>query len=235
MKKLFWLLLLANLLAFVYFKREAWSPAPVTAQPEIHPEQLKVLKESDLDSLPMRASTAIAENISAEASHPMTAASTSSPAEATACYEWGSFASASVNQAVDEANKQGVRHTVVSLQSGAENKRYWIYKPPLASAEAAQAKADELRRLGVDDFFVVQDPKWRNAISFGVFKDETLADALMEKLKQKGVRLVVKATRFGGEGHAMLKLQQVSSTQLESLKKTQPQFPDAELKEVACQ
>lgn len=235
MKKIFWLLLLANLVTWVYFKRDVWAPAPVTAMPEIHPEQLTVLKEADLASLPMRSGPVTAENISAEANvAPVNSTASATPAEKMACYDWGSFASNQVNHAVDEANKLGITHTVQALQAGSDNKRYWIYKPPLASPEAAQAKAEELRRLGVDDFFIVQDAKWHNAISFGVFKDESLADALMEKLKQKGVRLVVKATRFGGEGHAMLRLQQVTATQLDGLKKAQPEFPDAEIKEITC-
>lgn len=115
-----------------------------------------------------------------------------------------------------------------------DNVRYWIYKPPLASAEAAQTKAEELRKLGVEDFFIVQeDPKWRNAISFGVFRDEKLADKLMDDLKNKGVKLVIKATRNGGQ--ASVKLQQVTPQQYASLQKSRSHFPDSVLKEIACQ
>ncbi|MDP8567574.1 SPOR domain-containing protein [Methylophilus aquaticus] len=150
------------------------------------------------------------------------------------CYEWGSFNLARINEAVDAANQLGIKNFVNQQTGAVENTRYWIYKPPLASAEAAQIKADELRKLGVEDFFIVQDPKWRNAISFGVFRDEQLADKLMTDLKAKGVRLLVKSTRYGGQGQAVVKLQDVTVQQFANLKKTQPQFPDSVLKETPC-
>lgn len=151
-----------------------------------------------------------------------------------ACYEWGSFNLARINEAVDAANQLGIKNFVNQQTGAVENTRYWIYKPPLASAEAAQIKADELRKLGVEDFFIVQDPKWHNAISFGVFRDEKLADKLMEDLKAKGVRLLIKSTRYGGQGQAVVKLQDVSAQQFANLQKTQPQFPDSVLKETQC-
>lgn len=151
-----------------------------------------------------------------------------------ACYEWGSFNLARINEAVDAANQLGIKNFVNQQTGAVENTRYWIYKPPLASAEAAQVKADELRKLGVEDFFIVQDPKWHNAISFGVFRDEQLADKLMTDLKAKGVRLLIKSTRYGGQGQAVVKLQNVTAQQFTNLQKTQPQFPDSVLKETPC-
>lgn len=242
MKKLFWILLIVNSIAFVYFKSDVWAPSPMSSQSELNPQQLRVIQEDALASLPPRKSPLASENLSAEATDTVASAAAASELATNAeaahtekhCYEWGDFVSANVNQAIDALTTLGLHHDVMALQAGNDNKRYWIYKPPLASAEAAQVKAEELHRLGVDDFFIVQAPKWQNAISFGVFKDEKLADALMEKLKQKGVRLLVKAPRFGGEGQAMLKLHAVTKSQYDALKKIQPQFPDAELKEVVC-
>lgn len=238
MKKLFGMLLLANVAVFVYFNQEVWAPKASQTLPELHAEKLKLMKESDLASLPVRVAPQMTENISSEATIVAPAAPPllqTTLAEASKCYDWGSFANTTLNQAIDEASKLGIQHSVQALDNGNDNKRYWIYKPPLATPEAAQAKAEELRKLGLDDFFIIQDAKWRNAISFGVFKDETLADALMEKIKEKGVRLVVKAIQFVGEGRAMLKLQHVSKSQLETLKKSQPQFAEVEFKEIACQ
>lgn len=139
-----------------------------------------------------------------------------------------------VSEAANLAQQLNIKTQTNMTSSGQENIRYWIYKPPLATAEAAQSKADELRKLGVEDFFIVQDdPKWRNAISFGVFRDEKLADKLMADLKNKGVKLLIKAPRNGGQ--AVIKLQQVSSSQYTSLQKARSHFPDSVLKEIPCQ
>lgn len=141
---------------------------------------------------------------------------------------------ARVSEAANLAQQLNIKTQTNMTTSGQENIRYWIYKPPLATPEAAQSKADELRKLGVEDFFIVQDdPKWRNAISFGVFRDEKLADKLMADLKNKGVKLLIKAPRNGGQ--AVIKLQQVSTSQYTSLQKARSHFPDSVLKEIPCQ
>lgn len=150
------------------------------------------------------------------------------------CYEWASFDLGSVAEAASRANRLDIK-TYVNQQSSNETVRYWVYKPPLASDELAQKKAEELRAMGINDFFVVQEPKWRNAISFGVFKDEQLAINLMNTLKNKGVREVVKAVRNNkGEGNATIRLVKVSTQQYSQMRKVLADYPDTELKEVRC-
>ncbi len=154
--------------------------------------------------------------------------------ESKQCYEWASFDLGSVAEAASRANRLDIK-TVVNQQNAGEAVRYWVYKPPLASAELAQQKAEELRAMGISDFFVVQEPKWRNAISFGVFKDEQLAINLMNTLKNKGVREVVKAVRNNkGEGNAAIRLVKVSPQQYSQMRKVLADYPDTELKEVRC-
>jgi len=55
----------------------------------------------------------------------------------------------------------------------------------------------------------------------------------MADLKNKGVKLLIKATRNGGQ--AVIKLQQVSPQQFASLQKSRSHFPDSVLKEIPCQ
>jgi len=284
MKRLFWILLLANVAVFAYFKHDASLSAVSSLKPEIHPEQIKLLNAQALASYPKRtvavaaapepvvapeavtasSSPAMTPNLSKteikapENKAPEVKASDAKPVEAkpaektvaektpaakpaethaavqTACYEWSGFNMARVTEAASLAQQINIKTQTNMTSTGQESVRYWIYKPPLATAEAAQTKADELRKLGVEDFFIVQDdPKWRNAISFGVFRDEKLADKLMADLKNKGVKLLIKATRNGGQ--AVIKLQQVSPQQFASLQKSRSHFPDSVLKEIPCQ
>ncbi|SDK38636.1 hypothetical protein SAMN05192566_1165 [Methylophilus rhizosphaerae] len=260
MKRLFWILLLLNVLVFAYFERDALSPAISSLKPEIHPGQVKLLSAATLETYPKRSAPTQETSLTASpapASEATVNDQLASPAtdnkavekreaakpaeshkaEPVACYEWSSFTMARVNEAVNLAQQLNIKVQVNQVVVGQqENVRYWIYKPPLASAEAAQSKAEELRKLGVEDFFIVQDdPKWRNAISFGVFRDEKLADKLMEDLKAKGVRLLIKSARTGSQGQAVVKLQNVTAQQLASLQKSRAQFPDAVVKETPCQ
>jgi SepF-like predicted cell division protein (DUF552 family) len=64
-----------------------------------------------------------------------------------------------------------------------------VYIPPLANKDLAEKKAAELRKLGITDFYIVQDQSpMRFAISLGVFKTLDAANAHLENLKKKGVR-----------------------------------------------
>ncbi|MFQ6403904.1 SPOR domain-containing protein [Methylophilus sp. 'Pure River'] len=282
MKRLFWILLLANAAVFAYFKHDASLSAVSSLKPEIHPEQIKLLNAQALASYPKRTvavaaapepvvvpeaasnSSAMTPNLSKtevvapENKAPENKTSDVKPVEPkptektavekattaktvethvavqTACYEWSGFNMARVTEAASLAQQINIKTQTNMTSTGQESVRYWIYKPPLATAEAAQTKAEELRKLGVEDFFIVQDdPKWRNAISFGVFRDEKLADKLMADLKNKGVKLLIKATRNGGQ--AVIKLQQVTPQQFASLQKSRSHFPDSVLKEIPCQ
>jgi hypothetical protein len=278
MKRLFWILLLANVVVFAYFKHDASLSAISSLKPELHPEQIKLLSAQALATYPKRtvavppapdpvlapevavsSSPVITPSLSkADIKVPEVKAGDAKPLESkpaektvaekapaakpaethvavqTACYEWSGFNMARVTEAASVAQQMNIKTQTNMTSTGQESVRYWIYKPPLASAEAAQTKADELRKLGVEDFFIVQDdPKWRNAISFGVFRDEKLADKLMADLKNKGVKLLIKATRNGGQ--AVIKLQQVTPQQFASLQKSRSHFPDSVLKEIPCQ
>jgi len=226
MKVLVWALLLVNIVAFIYFNVDVIAPPQASAiKPDILPEKMKLLTPKEVEAMPKRQ-----EAISAT---PISTAPAVIVNESTACYEWGIFEPAKLNDVVTVINALSIKHQVIQ-QSSQEAVRYWVYKPPLPNDAAAQEKADELKTLGIEDFFVVQEPKWRNAISFGVFRDEQLATNLVNDLRHRGVREVVKSVRNQGNGHSTLVLEGVTRTLLGQLKKNQPDFPGTAIKEATC-
>ena len=79
-----------------------------------------------------------------------------------------------------------------------------MHVPPLGSKEAAERKAAEIRKLGVDDLFIVQDPgPAQFAISLGLYRNETQANRLLESLREKGVR----SAQVAGRGAAALRVE----------------------------
>lgn len=66
---------------------------------------------------------------------------------------------------------------------------HWIHIPPLKSKRDAENKAAELKKLGVKEFFIVQENSANNlAISLGLFSTPEAAEAALEALREKGVK-----------------------------------------------
>jgi hypothetical protein len=223
MRVLFWLLLLLNLGALVYFNMDYLSPSSTAkVKADIAPEKMKLLTDDEVKQMPQRSSSGSGQTFTSANNAPA------------ACYEWGSFAEGELNDVLTVVNAFFIKNSVIQ-QAPTESTRYWVYKAPLPSAEIAATKVQELKQLGVKDFFVVQEPKMRYAISFGIFRDESLATKLVEDLRKKGVRDVVKDVRNQGAGTSSLMLEGVTPTLYGQLKKNLPDYPRTEIKEVECQ
>jgi hypothetical protein len=170
MRALFLLLLLANL-AFFAWARYLAQPDPGTdPQPlarQIDPQKLRIVAP------PLARKTAAA------------AAPSAAPG---VCVEWGSFTLADVPAARKLLQPLALGNRVSERQVE-ETANWWVFMPPQGDRQGAQRKAAELRALGVDDFFVVQDDEsYRWAISLGVFRNEAPAQARLAALRTKGVR-----------------------------------------------
>lgn len=222
MKRFFWLLVIINLGLLAYFNIGYILPGkPEIKLTEINPDKIKLLSQTEIDTLPKKA----------EISPP------NPPAIETqalaSCFEWGIFSDVNLVKAQKSLEKMSIQATAKE-QNADQPKRYWVYRPPVKSAAEAQRKAAELKDLGVEDLFVVQEDKWKNAISFGIFEDEQLAAKLVQELQAKGVKNVEKIVRSNGKGQHSLLLGSLNENEIADLKKLKPDFPAAELKEVSC-
>jgi hypothetical protein len=217
MKRLIALLVLLNLGLLIYFNLGNILPStPSVKRPEIMPEKIHLPSAQEIAAMPRPA-----VNL------------TPAPQQS-ACYQWGVFSGARIDVAETTAQKLGLsatRQEQIPMQA----RRFWIYRPPLNSAEEAQAKAAELKALGVEYLQVVQEPKWKNAISFGVFADESRANKLLNELKAKGVNNVEKALRNQGGSYSSLVFTNLTADHVAALQQLKPSFPEANLEPVACE
>lgn len=105
-----------------------------------------------------------------------------------ACVEIGNFNPDEAKKFAAQLKTAGLSDRVKekSMQEAAS---HLVYIPPQADREAAEKKASELRRLGITDFYIIQDNSpLRWGISLGVFKTEEAARTHLGTLVQKGVR-----------------------------------------------
>lgn len=169
----FWTLLLVNalLLAFNFGYLGSWPFDPH------EPQRLKMEQSADRLQL-LSAKAAIALNEPPSEKNEAT----------TTCVEVGNFAQLDANNFEEKLKplSLGDRQMKTTVAEVATN---MVYIPSLGSKEGADKKAAELRRIGITDFFIVQDQsEMRWGISLGVFKTEEAAKAHLANLSNKGVR-----------------------------------------------
>ena len=223
MKLLVWMLVLLNLGLLAYFNLDLIVPKPALADRSIMPEKLKILSEAELQAMPKKEVQPVVD------AAPVTVLS-----DSTACYKWGNFTKTNLPAAQVVLVRLGLQSEVKQEQANNEDRRFWVYYPPLKSAEQAEVKASEIKALGVDELFIVQDSQWRNAISFGLFQDEQLASALLTELQTKGVKGATKALRSPGKSLNSLLIKSVSAATALELQRIKPEFVGTEIEPAAC-
>lgn len=227
LKILFGLLLAIN--GGLYAFQQGWldtllpySREPSRLTQQLHPEQLKLVP------LPDAKPVAAVLPASVPAGTPAIA-NTAEPAPVVAaCSEIGNF---------DMAEAQRFESRLASLALGErltrrpipDNSRHIVYIPPLANKEAADKKAAELRKFGVEDFFVIQDNsalQW--GISLGVFKTEEAARNHLAALSKQGVRSAKVGT---GSNRVAFQLRGVDAAVKDNVGKVSADFPRQQWRE----
>ena len=191
MRTAFLILLLANVGLFAWWRYgspldAAADPAPLARQ--IEPEKLKVVSPKDLP--PPSPAKPVAAVKPVEPPPP--------PPVALKCLEWGSFTIADAPRAEKTLEPLALGPRLAQRRTE-ETAGWWVFIPPQKVANPRQAalrKAAELRNLGVEDYFVVQEEgQHRWALSLGVFRTEDAARGRLAALRTQGVRTAVVGAR----------------------------------------
>jgi hypothetical protein len=216
MRLLFFILLLANGVFFAYARFGAGAQANGDAQllgQQLNPEKIRLLASDQVGALTRKPEP------------PKVAAV---PA---VCLEWGALSGADVARA-EQALEPLALGAKLTPRKQEDVTGFWVYVPPLASRQSATQKASEFKRLGVDDYFVVpDDPKWRNAISLGVFKTEEAAKARLAALRAKGVRSATVGAREGQPGKTYFQVRDASPAVAAKLNELKQGYAGTEVRE----
>jgi hypothetical protein len=73
-------------------------------------------------------------------------------------------------------------------RTGAPGLAYWVHIPPFSTRREAESKVAELRRLGVQEYFIMQEDVGSFAISLGLFSTPGAAESALAALRERGVR-----------------------------------------------
>ena len=243
MKWLFVLLLLGNLMFYGYTRLETPVQSIDWKSREINPDQLKQVAFGDaqitardkkfVESQPAESTT----SESAPAAPPETKPEVKPVASTgpTACFAWHGLLAADLPNARKKLASLQLGGVVKTINNEATSPtRFWVYISPRPSLEDAQKKADELKALGITDFFVVNDgSQWSRSVSLGLFSTREAAQRRLEALRQQGVRSA--AMREKGEGeNTTLMVKNVPKSARSNLVKASMNFRGSSISEVDC-
>lgn len=150
------------------------------------------------------------------------------------CLEWGDFSGSDLTRA---------KAALSAVQSGDKISQrqiereigFWVYMPPLKNKAAVKRKIAELKALGINEYFVVQNSgHWMNAISLGVFKTRDAAENFLHVLNTKGVRTARVGERASKLKTTVFILNRVDAGTEIKVKAMQKDFPGSELNDVPC-
>lgn len=215
MRTAFFILALANAAWFAFAWSDSGAEANSDAQiigQQLHPEKIQLLAPEQVSALTSKAEP---------------------PKAAASCLEWGAMLGSDVARAAQALEPLALGAKLTQRKQD-EVVGFWVYVPPLANRQIATQKASELKRLGVEDYYIVpDDPKWRNAISLGVFKTQEAAKARLESLRAKGVKSATSGARDTQLSKTYFQLRDANSTVAAKLNELKQGFAGSEVRECA--
>lgn len=231
MRITFLLLLAANLALFAWFQNFSSDSAadPQPARRQISPEKIRVLQDRE------PAGSAAAPKPGAKPAAPPVAAQGAPTGTAAAapgaCSEWGGFAIAEAPKAEQALAPLALGARLVQRRSD-ETAGWWVFIPPQGNRATALKKTAELKALGIDDYFILQDEgKMRWAVSLGIFSTEEAARNRLEALRAKGVRSAQTGERDTAVSKIWFQVRGADAALLAKLRESAQGFPGTEVRD----
>lgn len=221
MRIVFFLLLLANLgfFAWAFLGTGRASDEPQLLEQQLNPQDIRLLAPEQVAKI-----AAERAKLAVERPKPL-------KTPVLACLELGAFNPVDAPR-VQQALEPLALGARLSQRRADEVASYWVYIPPLRSRQSANLKAAELKKLGVDDFFIVQeDPKFRLAVSLGVFKTEEAANLRLADLRKKGVRTARVGPKETSVQKVYFAIREVPDALVAKLNDLRQGYPGTELKD----
>jgi hypothetical protein len=255
MRIVFFALLLANVAFFAWtgFAQPGSAESQLVDQ-QLHPEAIRLLTPEQVAKAsakqvpppPQKAAPAAPAPAapppptdSARAPEPQAGKTAESPAavrtpepvKVAACLELGAFNAAEAAK-VEQALGPLALGARLSQRRVEESAGFWVYLPPQPSRQGAARKIVELKKLGVEEFFIVQDdPEYRFAVSLGVFKSREAARSRLAELRGKGVRTARVGTRETQVQKVFSSVRDAPEPEVARLNELRQSFPGAELRD----
>jgi len=214
MKALAILLLLANLAVLAYFQIEGLGSSEANrVTQQVHPEKLKPFSQAQVKTM----------GLDKPALPP--------PAQ---CLEWGPFSEGEKERSLPVLQELAQGRTLTG-KAVEVTTAYWVFVPPQANKAAAEKKIAELRSLGVNELYLVQENSPQKlAISLGLFRSEEAANNYLATMQQLGVKSARIAPRTQTLSQTLLVMRDPNPEILARLQELKTEFPSSEARLAPC-
>ncbi|GAC1321377.1 MAG: hypothetical protein NVSMB28_13010 [Collimonas sp.] len=230
LKIIFWLLLLANATLFAMQKGYLGALYSDGREPTRISKQLQAdrIKMTVAEAAP--AAPAASATIASAASVAPVSTAAADLAPVVACTEIGNFTAAEARRFSSQLAERTPAVKFVRRETQ-EVASHMVYLPSLGSKEAADKKADEVRRLGISDFFVIQDSSaLRYGISLGIFKTDEAAQKQVASLAKRGLSGAKVGTRTVSSSKVAFQLRDLGGDAKIAFDKIKLDFPGQEVR-----
>jgi len=150
------------------------------------------------------------------------------------CLEWSNLGGPDVARAENDLQKLGVKPARIE-RIVADADGYWVHMPPVNNKAEIDRRIGELKALGVQEFFVVQEAgEWRNAISLGIFRSDEAANVFLASLRQRGVRSAIVSRREKLLKQVIFYVREPSEALVAKLAEIQRNYPGTGMNAAPC-
>lgn len=240
LRLLFWTLIVANGVLFAYHQgyldssQEKREPQRLLSQ--LNADKLKLLPAAEAKPAevpdqappanPPEAPPQAPEQAPQQPAPQAAVAPVVEPQRTLSCLEIGNFAPADAKRVEQRLAKLSLGKNMSRLQVQ-EVASHMVYIPPLGSKAAANTKVAELQKLGISNFFVIQDAgPYRWGISLGIFKSEEAAKTLLADLNRQGVQGVRIGPRSVTAGKTIFRLRKLDTASVQAVNRIMTSFPE---------
>ena len=223
MRTLFLLLVLVNVAFFAwarYLAEPTWTSDPGPLARQVNSEKLRIVSAAELarGAAPKPKPAPVPDKVTV-------------PPAILACVQWGSFTLADAARAEKVLTPLELAARL-SRRQVEEDANWWVFMPPQGSRPGALKKAQELRDLGINEFFIIQESgPYHWALSLGVFASQEAARDHLTALRTRGVRTARIGQRDLKVTKIWLQIERVDAVLNARLKEIALAFPGSELRD----
>ncbi|MDR0578201.1 MAG: hypothetical protein LBI87_11900 [Candidatus Accumulibacter sp.] len=201
MRLFFFLLVLANLLFFAWTRGYLGigeSDAPRAGEP-LRAEQIRIVSNDQ----PPEEKRARAEAAPSGESPPSPPASQTPSPPDEACLALGDVPQTDAD-AIERLFAEKLPAFRLTRAAMPGNPGYWVLMSPFKTRREAENKVAELKKLGISEYFIMQEDADNFAISLGLFSTQAAAESSLAALRGKGARMARMVERPRRPGSARI-------------------------------